>query len=57
MFVARYAVRRLVWAEAFDDINEAIATEKRMKRWQRDWKIALIEKSNPQWDDLSGHVH
>ena len=51
-FTRKYAVKRLVWCEAHNDINEAIAQEKRIKRWKRAWKLALIEKTNPDWDDL-----
>ncbi|MCB2084974.1 MAG: GIY-YIG nuclease family protein [Sphingomonadaceae bacterium] len=51
-FCRRYGLTRLVLAEPFDDISEAIAREKAMKAWKRDWKIELIEKSNPGWDDL-----
>ena len=51
-FTKKFGVNRLVWSEAFVDIREAIATEKRIKRWRRTWKIELIEKSNPGWDDL-----
>jgi putative endonuclease len=51
-FCKRYGLTRLVWAERGDDIHLCIAHEKRMKRWRRDWKIALIEKANPDWRDL-----
>ena len=51
-FCKRYGLTRLVWAERGGDINLCIAHEKRMKRWRRDWKIALIEKANPDWRDL-----
>jgi putative endonuclease len=51
-FCARYSVKRLVWAERCDSIEAAIAHEKRIKRWQRPWKFDLIEKANPNWDDL-----
>ena len=51
-FTARYNVRRLVWYQEFEDISEAIAHEKRLKRWRREWKIQIIENSNPEWDDL-----
>ena len=51
-FTKRYHVHRLVWYEMFGDIYEAIATEKRMKRWRRDWKCSLIERNNPYWLDL-----
>lgn len=49
---ARYGLKRLVWAERCDAIDAAIAHEKRVKRWRREWKFALIEKGNPDWDDL-----
>ena len=51
-FTKKYGVHRLVWHEHHEDIHEAIAREKRLKRWQRDWKIALIERDNPHWVDL-----
>ena len=38
--------------EVFDDVSEAIHREKCIKRWKRDWKIELIEKMNPEWNDL-----
>lgn len=44
---------RLVWAsDAFERIEDAIAHEKRVKRWRRAWKFALIEQANPEWTDL-----
>ncbi len=51
-FCARYGLLRLVWAERGDDIAECIAHEKRLKRWRREWKFALIEALNPEWRDL-----
>jgi putative endonuclease len=51
-FVARYGVHRLVHAEELPTIEEAIAREKAVKKWRRDWKIALIEKDTPEWADL-----
>jgi len=51
-FVKRYHLRRLVWFEAYDDVHAPIAQEKKLKRWRRDWKIELIEKTNPDWRDL-----
>jgi putative endonuclease len=56
-FAANYGLDKLVYAEAFDNPEAAIAHEKRVKRWRRDWKVALIEKGNPEWDDLSGTIH
>jgi putative endonuclease len=52
-FCARYGLTRLVWAEASDSIHACIAHEKRLKRWRREWKFALIERHNPDWRDLS----
>jgi len=43
---------RLVWAEFTERIEDAIAHEKRLKRWRREWKFALIERHNPDWLDL-----
>jgi len=44
---------RLVWAEQGDDITALIGHEKRLKRWRREWKFALIERANPDWRDMS----
>ncbi|MBR0840918.1 GIY-YIG nuclease family protein [Bradyrhizobium liaoningense] len=52
-FVKRYGVHRLVCTETFERAEEAIAREKQLKRWKRDWKIELIERDNPEWRDLS----
>jgi putative endonuclease len=52
-FTAKYGVTQLVWFERHSDINEAILREKRIKTWNRDWKIALIERENPGWRDLA----
>ena len=51
-FTARYDVTKLVWYEAYDDPANAIAREKELKKWRRDWKIRLIEENNPDWSDL-----
>ena len=51
-FCIRYRLDRLVYAEAHDDIRGAIAREKAMKKWKREWKIKLIEEQNPDWVDL-----
>jgi len=51
-FTHDYNVRRLVWFELHQDIHEAIAREKRIKRWRRKWKLAQIEDENPAWRDL-----
>jgi putative endonuclease len=51
-FCRRFGLHRLVWAERGETIQECIAHEKRLKKWLREWKIALIEKTNPEWADL-----
>ena len=51
-FTRRYGVHALVWYEAHVTMESAIVREKRIKGWKRAWKIALIEKRNPQWRDL-----
>ena len=52
-FVKRYGVYRLVHVEEFGSVMDAIAREKQLKNWKRDWKIELIEQNNPDWSDLS----
>ena len=52
-FVKQYDVYRLVHVEAFASPQDAIAREKQLKNWRRDWKIRLIEENNPDWSDLS----
>ena len=51
-FTKKYGVHRLVWFEEFAYIHDAILREKRIKKWRRAWKIELIEKDNPRWEDL-----
>lgn len=51
-FTRKYAVHRLVYSEMHEDVEEAIRREKAMKNWQRSWKVRLVERSNPEWDDL-----
>ena len=52
-FTQRYHLNRLVWIEHFRNVNDAIACEKKLKGWRRDRKVALIEKTNPRWLDLT----
>jgi putative endonuclease len=54
-FSATYNCNRLVWFERFADVSEAIRREKQLKGWMRLKKIALIESTNPTWEDLSEH--
>jgi putative endonuclease len=51
-FSRRYAVHRLVYFEQFDQVEFAIRREKRLKKWNRSWKVELIEKTNFHWIDL-----
>ena len=51
-FTKKYQVHRLVYFEQHQTMDAAITREKRIKKWNRQWKIKLIEKSNPQWRDL-----
>jgi len=51
-FTSKYNVNILVYYEKLDSPGEAIRREKQLKRWNRKWKLALIEKYNPQWKDL-----
>jgi putative endonuclease len=51
-FTSKYGVDRLVWFETHDDPIAAIAREKALKSWRRDWKIRLIDEQNPEWRDL-----
>ena len=51
-FTKRYSVDKLVWFEMYEGALAAIAREKELKKWRRDWKIRLIEEENPGWVDL-----
>ena len=51
-FTKRYGLKRLVWFQPYEDMSAAIQREKSMKRWPRQWKINLIERENPHWEDL-----
>lgn len=51
-FTRRYGVKSLVWFESTGSVEAAIGREKQLKNWKREWKIALIERENPQWRDL-----
>ena len=55
-FSKRYDVRRLVWYEAHESMESAIGREKALKKWNRAWKIRLIEERNPTWADLYSEV-
>jgi len=51
-FSKKYQTYRLVWYQYFETIADAISAEKKLKNWNREWKIRLIEKDNPYWNDL-----
>jgi len=55
-FTKQYGIHRLVYFEQFDDIENAIRRERRIKKWNRNWKIRLIEELNPNWDDLYPNI-
>ena len=52
-FTSRYNVDKLMYFEQYSNINRAIQREKKLKKWNRKWKIDLIEENNPEWMDLS----
>jgi putative endonuclease len=52
-FASKYRALKLVWYEMHGDMESAIIREKRIKKWNRDWKLNLIERSNPEWVDLA----
>lgn len=51
-FTAKYNLKRLVYFEEFQYIDDAIKREKQLKNWHREWKMKLIEQDNPNWEDL-----
>ncbi len=55
-FAKRYGVKTLVWCEQHDSRESAFIRERQLKRWNRAWKLELIEKSNPTWRDLWDEV-
>ena len=55
-FTKRYRIHRLVWYEVHETMESAISREKALKKWNRAWKIELIEKDNPLWLDLYDRI-
>jgi putative endonuclease len=51
-FTQKYQVHRLVYFEMHEDMEQAIIREKRLKKWNRSWKLKLVEAANPEWRDL-----
>ena len=56
-FVRKYRVHRLVYVETYENALDAIRREKQLKKWNRDWKIQLIERDNLEWQDLSNLIN
>ncbi|MCC7202818.1 MAG: GIY-YIG nuclease family protein [Nitrospirae bacterium] len=55
-FTKRYGIHRLVYYELHEDMESAISREKQIKKWNRSWKLELIEKQNPDWRDLCEEI-
>jgi len=55
-FTSKYHLHNLVYYEVIDNIKTAIAREKQLKNWRRDWKINLINSKNPEWEDLYSSI-
>jgi putative endonuclease len=55
-FTKKYKVHNLVYFEATTDVNSAITREKQLKKWNRAWKLKLIEEQNPNWEDLYNNL-
>ncbi len=56
LFTKKYKVNKLVYCEQFQYIDKAIERETQVKTWQRSWKLELIEKANPGWEDLTNSL-
>ena len=55
-FTKKYGVKTLVWFEEFNDVRDAIDFEKWLKKWERKWKLRLIEEKNPDWEDVARNL-
>ena len=55
-FTKKYKVHRLVYFEQTENVQSALIREKQLKKWRRKWKIELIEKNNPNWNDLYNNL-
>ena len=55
-FTSKYKITKLVYFKKFPHVYDAIQREKQLKRWNRQWKIDLIQSANPEWKDLSHHL-
>lgn len=55
-FTKKYSIHMLVHYEIVKEITSAIVREKQLKKWERNWKLSLVEKNNPEWRDLYGDL-
>ena len=55
-FTRRYGVKKLVYYEGHDGMEEAVSREKELKKWNRQWKMRLVDHFNPEWKDLYGDI-
>ena len=55
-FTRKYGGHRLVYYEVHEEVHSAITREKQIKKWNRKWKLRLIEEGNPEWEDLYEHI-
>ena len=55
-FTKEHGVKTLVWYEVHESMESAVAREKAIKEWRREWKLSLIEKQNPEWRDLYAEI-
>jgi len=55
-FTKKYSLKKLLYYESFDNIEDAIQREKQLKHWNRDWKLQLIKEKNPELNDLYGAI-
>jgi putative endonuclease len=55
-FTKKYSVHTLVYYEPYTDVHDALTREKRLKKWKRQWKLNLIESTNPDWKDLYSQI-
>ena len=56
-FTKKYGVKTLVWFEHYQSRDEALARERALKKWNRQWKLGVIEASNPDWHDLTPEIY
>jgi putative endonuclease len=55
-FTKKYGLKLLVYVEGYEVLEEALIRERALKKWKREWKLRIIEKQNPEWNDLSSEI-